>query len=409
MSVDISEKKIRSLCLTKVDLRRIRSTLIVTHNGRSGAHLFSNLMDNHSEVLSCPPDSLQWIVEDIHSESLISCVDSGKLTCEVLVDWIVSHCPLLFNTSSKKNSAEGTIMRTDLSGFRVERGMLVNVDEFREIAVRLIRSHMKHYSQELKSSDIFSLIHWAYAMARGRELSTDNPVICWQRHNFILPESLDSVLKTTINPILITTVRRFEDSLDSFFSWLEPHYEQKVEMFRVVFGCFVFNLNKRLTGFPEWAIRFEDMHLHTEKLMKNICFKLGISFEPTLLKTTLDGLPCIWSVRGRLITGTNNNLKKSGNFKILNDADIIFLNLLLARFYRYFDYDFHHGTLAFVKCDPPSLDLHVLTNYLGAIQSTKKSYLANLIFEAMPEDALNLRHLLSRTWNSTLEPLELII
>jgi hypothetical protein len=78
--------------ISEIDLRQVKATLVVMHNGRSGAHLFSNLMDNHSEILSCPPDSLQWIVENIHSKSFLEIRGKG-LIHKNLINWIISNCP----------------------------------------------------------------------------------------------------------------------------------------------------------------------------------------------------------------------------------------------------------------------------------------------------------------------------
>ena len=52
-----------------VDLRRIKSTLIINYCGRSGSYLLSNLMDGHSEILSCPPHSLNKVIENIKLSS----------------------------------------------------------------------------------------------------------------------------------------------------------------------------------------------------------------------------------------------------------------------------------------------------------------------------------------------------
>ena len=391
-----------------IDLRRIKSTLVVTHNARSGAHLFSNLMDNHSEILSCPPDSLPWIIEKIDTECFESIINTNKVMPKDLVNWITTNCPLLFKTQNNKRINKSMPARTDLSGFRVTVSMLVGIDTFRLIAENLVATHMKKYNNDIKASDILSLIHWTYALARGRLISTDTPIICWQRHNFIPNKALANIISNTINPIFITTMRQFEDALDSFLSWLRPHYETKIQMFRVCVISFAFNLNKRQTSAPQWAVKFEDMHTKTDSLMKNICEKLNIEFEPTLLETTLDGEPCIWNVRGKLITGTNQELRRRDKFTILNNADIIFINLLFARRYKHFGYEHQDATIEFTKGNPSNLSFNNLIRCLEAVQVSGRSYLANLTFETNPEDLLNLRNILSHSWHPDLHPLDLI-
>ena len=401
-------KKVLAQQVARIDLRRIKSTLVVTHNARSGAHLFSNLMDNHSEILSCPPDSLPWIIEKIDTKCFESIINTNKIMPESLVDWITTNCPLLFKTQNNERNNKSVLARTDLSGFRVTVSMLVAVDTFRLIAENLIAAHMKKYNNDIRACDILSLIHWTYALARRRLISTDTPIICWQRHNFIPNKALANIISNTINPIFITTMRQFEDALDSFLSWLRPHYKTKAIMFRVCMISFACNLNKRQTSAPQWAVKFEHMHTQTDSLMKNICKKLNIGFEPTLLETTLDGEPCIWNVRSKLITGTNKKLRRREKFTILNNADIIFINLLFARRYKHFGYNHQDATIEFTKIDPSNLSFHDLVRYLEAVQVSGRSYLANLTFETNPDNLLNLRNILSHSWHPDLQPLDLI-
>ena len=408
LNMPFLNKRVLAHQVASIDLRRIKSTLVVTHNARSGAHLFSNLLDNHSEIMSCPPDSLPWIIEKIDTKCFKSIIKVDKVVPQELVSWIITHCPLLFKTVNNETTNKSMPVREDLSGFRVTVSMLVTTDTFRLIAESLIAAHMKKYNNEIKAIDILSLIHWTYALARGRVISTDTPIICWQRHNFIPNKALANIISNTINPIFVTTIRQFEDALDSFLSWLRPQYKTKTQMFRVCVISFACNLNKRQTSAPQWAVKFEDMHTNTDTLMKNICEKLNIEFEPTLLETTLDGEPCIWNVRSKLITGTNKKLRRRDKFTILNNADIIFINLLFASRYKHFGYSYQDATIKFTNSDPSNLSFDNLVRCLEAVQVSGRSYLANLTFETNPDDLLNLRNILSHSWHPDLQPIDLI-
>ena len=44
-----------------------------------------------------------------------------------------------------------------------------------------------------------------------------------------------------------------------------------------------------LYKFPQYLVRFEDMHLKTERLMTSLLGKMNLSFDENALKTTIDG------------------------------------------------------------------------------------------------------------------------
>ena len=393
--------------LEDIDLRKIKSTLVITFNGRSGSYLLSNLLDNHSKVLSCPPHSIQWVMEKI-DESFSSGVVANIATYpKELVNWIINNFPLLFKSRIQDNEAL-ILKRLDISGMQIYRSMLVEVELFREIAEKLVVSHLKRYENYISGFDILPLIHWAYALARGRRITTDSPIISWQRHNFINDSALDAIETHIRSPIFLTTIRQPEDALDSMLNWLSSHYKTKKIMFRAMISAFACNFNKRQTVFPQWAIRFEDIHRNTEALMKKLCARLDIPFEPTLLKTTLDGETSVWEVRGKSITGTNQNLLKNDTFLTLTPFDIIFFNLLFARYYDHFGYEMYSYTTRFINLDPRMLTKDSAVEFMSAIQDSKLSYLANLTFEPNTDDLCHLRTLMGKTWNLAKEPLEVI-
>ena len=415
MNLNVSSKNVfekkserrQQMKLEDIDLRKIKSTLVITFNGRSGSFLLSNLLDNHSEVLSCPPDSIQLVMEKIDESFSSGVVQNLETYPKELVNWIIIKFPLLFKSIIQDNVVP-TLERVDISGMQTCRSMLVEVELFREIAEKLVVSHLERYEDHISGSDILPLIHWAYALARGRRITTDTPIISWQRHNFINDRALDAIETHISSPIFLTTIRQPEDSLDSLLTFLQSHFKTKKVMFRHLLSSFAVNFNKRQTVFPQWAIRFEDMHRNTEALMQNLCARLAIRFEPTLLETTLDGELCVWQVRGKSITGTNKNLLKKDTFVTLTPADVIFFNLLFARYYDHFGYEMYANTIRFINFDPGMLTKDSAVEFMSVIQDSKKSYLANLTFEPNTNDLCHLRTLMGKTWNLAKEPLELI-
>ena len=404
-----------------VDLRRIKSTLIINYCGRSGSYLLSNLMDGHSEILSCPPHSLNKVIENIMTIKFDIKNHTQIMTSDSIIEDIVKCQPFLFR------DADHTVLTDD---FEEELQLATECDEryeranhkkapkisaspnseigvkkgkFREIAKILIEVHLKNYSEELTVSDIFSLIHWAYALGLNRKISTNNPIICFQRHTWIPQEYLRPIADSVINPIFVTTIRRFEDALDSHLQIMTPEFETQEETWRVLTTQFAYNLSKKHINLPQWAIKFEDMHVNTEELVRKLCQKLDMTFQPILLETTLDNQIYFFDSNGVPKTGTNKNLTRAQKFNNLSIPDIIFLNLLFCKHYQFYSYEFHPTTLDFVECDPTSLTSQDLISFLVEIERSGRSYLANLKTDILKQTP-TLLQLVKQDFN----PLELI-
>ena len=368
----------------EVDLRRIKSTLVIMYCGRSGSYLLSNLMDGHSEILSCPPHSMAKVIENITDILLSAKKKSQFVTPDDLIEGIVKHQPFLF-----KETDHTVLEKEPNSGGTQNSEMGVNKSKFCSIAKKLLISHFKKYNEEARTSDIFSLIHWAYALALGHKISTNTPTICWQRHGIVLPQFLNFIAGSITNPIFIHTIRRFEDALDSHMEEMAPEFESREEMGQVLINQFAYNLARKDIDIPQLAIKFEDMHINTEVLMRKFCQRLEIGFETILLETTLDKHVYFFDKNGETKTGVNKHLKRKMKFDNLSVHDLIFLNLLLCKHYNYYGYEFHPATVAFVECDSHFLSNEELIHFLKGIIISGKSYLANLITVGSPDSKVN--------------------
>ena len=402
-----------------IDLRRIKSTLVIMYCGRSGSYLLSNLMDGHSEVLSCPPHAIDKVIENIILIIGDAKRNSLTITPDYLVDKIVNNHPFLFKDTDHTLLTEdfeeelrlATDNNDDLKKTSSTKGSKVTatsnseigVDKakFCKIAKSLMKFHLESYAEGLTVSEIFSLVHWSYALALGRKIATENPTICWQRHAHIPLNWVDLMAKSVINPIFVTTVRRFEDALDSHLEVMVPEFESKEDNWQVLTSQLAYNLSKKDVDIPQWAIRFEDMHINTEALVRHLCNRLEINFEPILLETTLDNQIYFFDNNGKPRTGTNKDLKRSSRFDNLRVSDIIFLNLLLCKHYNFYGYEFHPATIQFIECDPTSLSSQDLIYFLEGIEKSGKSYLANVLAKT---DFQSINYLVQQYF----KPLELI-
>ena len=316
--------------ILEIDLRKIKSTIIVTYCGRSGSYLLSNLLDGHSQILSCPPHSLHDLAEKVFNKLQDYAKNSKGFIIAEFSDWIIKSQPYLFEDSQSADSGleAGHKMRTG-----------VKKNRFRQIAIELLTSHNRRYQGHLTVADTFSLIHWAYAIAQDRVIDTDTPIICWQRHSFVYHKNIEFIANSTKNPIFITTIRQFEDALDSHFVEMKGQFPTDHERIEILVSQFGHNLAKKPFTSGQYAIKFEDMHLNTERLIRKLSALLDIDFEPTLLETTLDKTPFLFQKGNKLITGTNKNLKRKEFFDVLTKQDITFMSILFRRFYHHYRYE----------------------------------------------------------------------
>ena len=382
--------------IDQIDLRKIRSTLIVLYCGRSGSYLFSNLMDYHPEVLSCPPNALENIIEHLIKTLFSYQKDPTLYTPDKLIDQLISDCPNLFIKINKKKMSED-LVHGPATG--------VSREIFREKAISLLMLHINKHGFPVLCSDLFSLIHWAYALSLGREITTKQPIICWQRHNVVTVEKAPIYASNVINPLFVTAVRRFEDALDSHLSVMKSHFDYKQELCESIFAQFAFTLCQKDIPSPQYAIKFEDMHRNTEKLMSAVCKILAINFDPILLETTLDGTPYYFEKSpGNFVTGVNKNHKKKVAFDLLNESDLLLLNLLLQRDYIFYDYELSSLSRLGISLNKnledtgeTIMDIFETTNLLNksyllesVCQKESVTYLPNLIAQQLIKKDLKL-------------------
>ena len=264
-----------------------------------------------------------------------------------------------------------------------EKAAGVPKETFRSFAKALMMVHVTRYRTPLSVSDILSLIHWAYALAAGREMSVKAPIICWQRHSIVTHSQSAVYEQQLVNPIFITAVRRFEDSLDSHLLHMENllnangeiTFANKQNLCDVLVSQFIANLIRKPGH--HYAIKFEDMHINTDIIMRKVCDLLDINFDPILLETTLDGDAYHFEkASGQFVTGVNKDLKKKLTYDILNASDVLLLNLILRRYYVHYGYEFSDLFLNELELDPnDEITEPTIMNLVNQTSHFAKSYL----------------------------------
>ncbi len=176
----------------------------------------------------------------------------------------------------------------------------------------------------------FQLLHVAYALALGRTLSTNRPLVVYAQH--ATDDALAQLLHADFPECrFLHTVR---DPISAVDSWFERQQQLQLATRggRLEGARFVHPGTETLRTLLSWdrphhfqeertrAVRFEDLHLAPEATMRRVAEWLGLSFAPSLLASTFNGRPFVWQNGARSWVGANpaNAQRRSRN---LNAAD----------------------------------------------------------------------------------------
>ena len=337
--------------LEQIDLRRVKNISGICYSGRSGSYLLSNLFDSHSSVLSCPPHSLHnspfTIIEILKHVQANNISDSKSI-----ISLIVKTHGYIFD-GAEHASMLGEPYKKHPVG--------VDEDKFATFALKILNCHIQKY-KNLCPQDLFVLIHWAYESCKDNPITEKFPSIVWQRHIPLNQEQCAILENEFSNLFLITCIRRLENSFDSH---LVHHIEEKPfgspqDIFFTLIEQFCLSISKKTIKHPQYAVKFEDLHLNTEHTMRKLCNLLDIKFENILCETTLDGSPFHFYKNGNTITGTNKNLSTEVKTKMLTSADIYFMQIYFKKFFEAYSYDTAASFIA------PNISNKRLTQILGS-------------------------------------------
>tara|TARA_X000000950_G_scaffold283225_1_gene383607 strand:+ start:4184 stop:5239 length:1056 start_codon:yes stop_codon:yes gene_type:complete len=316
--------------MAAIDLRKIKKIVCVTYCGRSGSYLLSNLLDGHSNLLSCPPHSLHYSPFKINN-LLQTLSKNQKLSIENITQEVANSHPFLFK------NAEHHLMLGE-----IYKNKSVGVDKnlFCRNLAKLLKDHSEKYNQ-INSRDIFIALHWAYSLCiQNGEIYKKTSVI-WQQH-IPLDNQQSKFLESTFpEMVFLTAIRRLENSLDSH---LQHHFVEKPnatedKMFVNILNQFILSISKNHTSIPQHAIKFEDIHLKTEMVGKKLCELLEIPFESVLKSTTLDNETFLFSKNGKTISGFNSSLNTEVKTSILTEIDVAFFQVLFNKHLTSYEYD----------------------------------------------------------------------
>lgn len=307
-----------------------REIVAIGYWGRSGSFLLSNLFDRHPQVLSVPPHGLQWVVQFF----AIWFSEQEEFGHSVTIDTFVSRLMEVFQNLFKDSQDSFHAVQFQCGR---DRELAPGIDSSDFEANFRYSLHELDRGGRLTLANIFRAIHVAYAASSGQILTTEAPVIVWQAHD--LRTGRRELLRHILGPVrFVLCVRYPERAFNAHLQWYLTDRPTRLRNVmsapRIVLGYMCdtdhqVDPDERLT-----VIRFEDMHNHTEAVMRALISWLDLDWDPVLLETTCDG-HLAWVKSGaKYVTGTSPASRSSPRLANLSSADRLRARYLLRDVYR---------------------------------------------------------------------------
>ena len=154
------------------------------------------------------------------------------------------------------------------------------------------------------SRTFFQFLHVAYELALGRRPAVPRPLIVYAQHR--LNYHTARLVKDFPEALFLHTIR---DPISNFNSMFAFYLKNAIEKRQVSHSSYPEAAMRNLielasTDRPNRgmdartrAVRFEDLHLHTEHTMREVADWMGLPYRPSLLESSFNGTP--WVVVGR--------------------------------------------------------------------------------------------------------------
>lgn len=278
----------------------IREIVTLCNWGRSGTYLLSSMLDGHPEVIQMMASFYPLREIALNVDEFVASMGSVTRGVNEVVT-----CLGVF-------SGDGDQGRT-FEAFDKRQAPIFS----EALYYALTRLNNRRY---LNPDTVFRTIHAAYAIAEGR-VFTRNPIICFQSHIGSIDHRV-AMAGVFPGTCFITSVRYPPRAYDSVVHNLiyEDPFGNDLHVPELTF--------KDMAAMDEWregvdqearstVVRFEDIHNHTEFVMRWLARWLDIEWHPVLLDSTIHGKP--WGMKGH--TGTRRMTRKDLVMRCFNHWD----------------------------------------------------------------------------------------
>ncbi|MBT9543956.1 MAG: sulfotransferase [Candidatus Sericytochromatia bacterium] len=269
--------------------------------GRSGSVFLQSLLDRHPEILSTPATVLMRFYE-VWPDLLRSLVQTRRaFELGALLDAFAEAFPVLFEAAPDTSNCN-----LDHLGPERDQVLKVSYSDFKQAFLWLAQGFYSG-GLEISSKTFFVLLHYAYELAQGLDIS-DKHLIAYQLHRPGLNPSTTGffrdfpqtrVLGMAREPMraLHSHLRMYlEDTRAGQYEAPRPDYSYH-EMVRD--GTYLGYYQHQLGGWkalqnayepPLYEMRLEALHAAPESELKKLAQWLGIAWAPCLLESSFNGL-----------------------------------------------------------------------------------------------------------------------
>jgi hypothetical protein len=278
--------------------------------GRSGSLLLASYLDGHDDVLMLPELSGERLYEFFE-----------RYRCLRWQDKLIAYAAF---EPDYPRFFEGTFA--------------IYPDQYYAAVQAIAEFYSKWPSEFLESRRAFFLfVHIAYSLARGRKLSTSQPIIAFALHALD-----DAVARYVVEDFpraqFVHTVRDPISSCNGMFRFLfaalDDNFPRTYVLAPYSAICCLTNTDRPHFGMESRTrtVRLEDLHHDPVETMRALSEWLGLPPQPTLFDSTFNGIPYIVTSDGKAWSGrrVEQIQRKSWDLSRKDQA------LLFALFYENF-------------------------------------------------------------------------
>ncbi|HUN73050.1 MAG TPA: sulfotransferase [Steroidobacteraceae bacterium] len=305
--------------LHQYDVAGMNRAVAVCHWGRSGSLLLASYLDGHPDVVMLPhgtSENIYPFLLEYGSRSLWE-----KLIAYPVYSAVRTG---VFGDLFLKNNPEGDFA--------------IDPTDYYAAVLALFELFGARPAEWLGTrARFFQMLHVAYSLALGRRLANPRPLMVYAQH-WCDQRLADYFIEDFPDGKFIHTIRDPISALDSWFEWKvgsetyrKSSGEKSLQFIDAAVGASTdllargWDCGHRGMQSRSRAIRFEDMHIAPEAMLRRLAEWVGIGFMPCLLESTWNGRPYTVTVRGRTWCGPNpaNARRRSTNLGV-TDRMIVF-------------------------------------------------------------------------------------
>ncbi len=307
--------------LARFDVSRMDRAINICFWGRSGSLLLASYLDNHDDVVSLPMLCGELIYQ-FHARHEAESLWTKLLTYPFY--------------SERESGVDGSFFSGPFA---------IRPVDYHAAVLALWHHHREHAADWLQTRQRFvQFLYIAYAIGLGRTSISPSPLIICTQH---WPD--DSLAAAFASDFprgrFLHTIRDPIAAVDSWFDRQLAMQTTGVGTARYQSGyspeladtyldpalatmIFLLSWDRPHLGTNERsrAVRFEDMHLAPERMMRAVADWMGIEYRPCLLESTFNGAPYVNESGGKRWVGANpaNAVRRTGRL-FVTDKCVLFI------------------------------------------------------------------------------------